>query len=213
MKQVRTLHKTFDELQNKLGHPDLNAIYGAGCVESPDVCFVFMNPTARNIASSKEWHGLRAPWLGTKTVWSLFSEIGRFSKTLLNEIRLKKIVEWNSEFADKVYQEIAKNSLYITNLSKATQLDARSLSNKIFKEYLKLFWYEMEIIKPHLIIAFGNQVSSLILRENIKMSKMHGKIFEKSNFKIGVTYYPVGQGRRNMPIAIKDIRKFIGGLL
>ncbi len=213
MKQVKVLHEDFDQLQRTYGDSSLNAIYGVGCVENPDVCFVFMNPTARNIASSKEWRGLRAPWIGTKAVWSLFSDIGRFSKTLLNEIRLKKIVEWNSELPEKVYQEIAKNSLYITNLSKATQLDARPLSNKIFKEYLKLFGDEMGIIKPCLIIAFGNQVSSLIFGKNIKMSEMHGKLFEKNDFKIGVTYYPVGQGRRNMPIAIKDIKKFIEELL
>lgn len=209
MNQVKGLHRQFDKLQRIYGDVSLNAIYGAGCTKNPDICFVFMNPTARNISSQKIWNGLRAPWIGTKTVWDLFSKISRFSETLLNEIIRKKVVDWDTDFTDKVYQEIAKNSLYITNLSKATQLDARTLSNRVFKQYLKLFWEEIRLIKPRLVITFGNQVSSIILERSVKMNEIHGKIFNKYGFKIGVTYYPVGQGRRNMPIAINDIRKFM----
>lgn len=34
--------------------------------ENPSICFVFMNPTAGNIAAEKDWDGPRYPWLGTK---------------------------------------------------------------------------------------------------------------------------------------------------
>ena len=54
------LNKKYDKLQIKYGSKDLNSIYNGGCDVSPKICFVFMNPTRRNIASSKNWKGLKA---------------------------------------------------------------------------------------------------------------------------------------------------------
>ena len=31
-----------------------------------ELCFVYMNPTGRNIARDKSWKGRKSPWLGTK---------------------------------------------------------------------------------------------------------------------------------------------------
>ena len=36
------------------------SIYNGGCTENPNICFVFMNPTGRNIASFKEWKGINS---------------------------------------------------------------------------------------------------------------------------------------------------------
>ena len=69
--QLTKLHKSFDILQSKFGVNNLNAIYGAGETKSPRLCFIFMNPTGRNISSVKNWRGIRAPWLGTKNIWIL----------------------------------------------------------------------------------------------------------------------------------------------
>ena len=69
------LKKYYDELQLKYGAPELDSIYSGGCDDRPDVCFVFMNPTSRNIASSKSWKGLKAPWIGTKNIWDLFYQL------------------------------------------------------------------------------------------------------------------------------------------
>lgn len=43
----------YDKLQLKYGAKELDSIYNGGCVYHPDICFVFMNPTGRNIASEK----------------------------------------------------------------------------------------------------------------------------------------------------------------
>lgn len=69
------LNKKYDKLQIKYGAKDLNSIYNGGCDVSPEICFVFMNPTRRNIASSKKWKGLKAPWIGTKNIWNLFYKL------------------------------------------------------------------------------------------------------------------------------------------
>lgn len=52
---LQDLNKQYDKLQRKYGAKELDSIYNGGCDENPDICFVFMNPTGRNIASSKNW--------------------------------------------------------------------------------------------------------------------------------------------------------------
>ena len=92
--QLSHLHRHFDRLQQQYGCPDLDSIYGAGCIKEPDLCLIFMNPTGRNIAADKQWNGLKAPWLGTKNSWKLFQGIGILSKQTLAEIQNKKPAEW-----------------------------------------------------------------------------------------------------------------------
>ena len=53
--KLKDLEKEYDKLQEKYGAEELTSIYNGGCSENPDICFVFMNPTGRNIASSKTW--------------------------------------------------------------------------------------------------------------------------------------------------------------
>ena len=86
---LEDLKVEYDKLQNKYGAKELDPIYNGGCTKNPDICFVFMNPTGRNIASPKTWKGLKAPWLGTKNIWKLFTAINLFDKSLLDEINEK----------------------------------------------------------------------------------------------------------------------------
>lgn len=207
--QIRELFGRFKKLQNIYGDKTLDPIYGCGEINHPDLCLVFMNPTGRNISSNKNWKGIKAPWLGTKNVWNMLCCLGLFDKKFADAINSKKSKDWDYNFSEDVYKEVCKNSLYITNLSKAIQIDSRALPDQIFKEYLDLFKKEMQIIKPKAIISFGNQVGSILLNKNIKVSEWRKK---SENIKIGETsikiftvYYPVGQGMRNMKIAKEDI--------
>lgn len=208
--QLKELFKEFDKLQLKHGSKNYSAIYGAGKINSPKICLVFMNPTARNISSEKEWNGIRAPWVGTKNVWKMFSDLELIDKKLAEEIISKKPIDWNKYFAKKVYEKVAKNNLYITNLSKATQVDAKPLPDKVFGYYLELFRKEIDLVKPKIIITFGNQVSSVILEKNISVSKYRKKseILKINNktYKVFPVYYPVGQGMPNISIAKADIK-------
>lgn len=211
--QIKKLFKEFDILQKQYGDSKLNAIYGAGKINSPKVSFVFMNPTAKNQSSKKEWSGIRAPWIGSKKIWELLYSAGFLNKNNYLQILEKKGKDWNEAFAETIYKNITSNSIYITNLSKATQIDARPLKNIVFKKYLDLFKEEMNIINPKIIISFGNQVSSIILNKNISVSKYRRKyeLLEINNRKIKVfpVYYPVGQGTRNLDLAKKDIKWII----
>ena len=196
----------YNKLQKKYGDPSLDSITFGGCKKNPDICFVFMNPTARNITSSKEWRGLKAPWIGTKNVWGFFEKIGFIDEEMLNTIKSMKGKEWTVEFADSVYKMIEDRGIYVTNLAKCTQVDARYLDDSVYKKYLKLFMREMEIVNPKVIVLFGNQVSSIVLGEKISVSQVRKKEFLlNKKFKCYPVYYPVGNGIFNMDKAVEDI--------
>ena len=203
---LEELIKKYDKMQKKYGDPKLDSINFGGCLENPDVCFVFMNPTARNITSSKEWKGIKSPWVGTKNVWNLFNKIGIVDDEVYSKIRSIKGSDWTYEFAEEVYGQVAKNKFYITNLAKCTQVDARPLPDSVYKDYLDLFIKEMEIVKPKVIILFGNQVSSVVLGEKISVSQVRKREFLlKDKFKCYSVFYPVGNGSFNADKSIEDI--------
>ena len=210
---LEELVKKYDKMQKKYGDPKLDSINFGGCTDNPDVCFVFMNPTARNITSSKEWKGIKSPWVGTKNVWDLFNKLGLIDNDIYSKIKSIKGSEWTYEFAEEVYGQVAKNKFYITNLAKCTQIDARPLPDSVYKDYLNLFMKEMEIVNPKVIILFGNQVSSVVLGEKISVSQVRKQEFTlKKKFKCYSVYYPVGNGRFNMDKSIEDILYIINSI-
>ena len=87
---LKDLTKEYDKLQKEYGAKELDSIYIGGCVNNPDICFVFMNPTGRNIASSKDWKGLKSPWIGTKNICDLFIELDLLDKEIYYNIKSKK---------------------------------------------------------------------------------------------------------------------------
>ena len=199
----------YDKLQKKYGAIELDSIYSGGCDKNPDICFVFMNPTKRNIASSKTWKGLKSPWIGTKNIWDLFYQLKLLDENIYKKIRKIKGKEWTEKFANEVYEEVKKHKYFITNLGKCTQLDARPLPDSVYKKYLHLLEKEIEIINPKVIILFGNQVSSIVLNEKISVSQCRKKQFLKTingkQYKCYSVFYPVGNGRFNIDKSIEDI--------
>lgn len=207
--KLEDLRIEYDKLQQKYGAKELDSIYNGGCEENPDICFVFMNPTGRNIASSKEWKGLKSPWIGTKNIWNLFYKLGLTDETIFNQIRNIKGKDWTEDFANEVYNDVIKHKYFITNLGKCTQVDARELPDSVYQKYLNLLEKEIEIINPKVVILFGNQVSSIVLNEKISVSQCRKKVFEKEitskKYKFYPVYYPVGNGSFNVDKSIEDI--------
>ena len=209
MMNLEELKKYYDELQLKYGAKELDSIYNGGCDKNPEICFVFMNPTKRNIAASKDWKGLKAPWIGTKNIWNLFNKLGLLDENIYNKIKSIKGNEWTEKFANEVYDNVKKHKYFITNLGKCTQVDARELPDSIYKEYLCLLEKEIEIINPKVVILFGNQVSSVFLNEKISVSQCRKKVFKKDingkKYNCYSVFYPVGNGRFNIDKSIEDI--------
>ncbi len=210
---IEELNKKYVKLQLKYGSKELDSIYNGGCTNNPDICFVFMNPTLRNIASLKTWKGRKSPWIGTKNIWSLFYELGLLDEEIYKKIREIKGKDWTYEFADEVYECVSKHKYFITNLGKCTQVDARPLKDEVYLEYLKLLYKEFEIIKPKVIVLFGNQVSSIVLGTKVSVSECRRKMFtlkvKNQEYKVYSVYYPVGNGSFNAPKAIEDLKYII----
>lgn len=211
--KLSSLNKEYDRLQKIYGDASLHSIYNGGCEENPSICFVFMNPTGRNIASLPGWMGPYYPWLGTKNIWDLFIRIHLIDEDIYEEIKRVKANDWTKEFCEKVYGSITKHRIFITNLGKCTQIDARPLKDNYFKDYLPLLEKEVKIIKPKIIILFGNQVSSFFLDKKISVSQTRKQFFDKKIgkeiYKCFPVYYPVGNGRFNIDKAIEDINWII----
>lgn len=207
--QVKKLQKDFRKLHTIHGDRNLESIFGCGCTTRPRAMFIFMNPTRKNVAAEKRWSGIRAPWLGAKNIWRLFRETNFISEKTYATIRVMRPKDWTPVFSRKLYQEIAKNGGYITNLAKCTQVDARPLPNAIFKKYGALMYQEILAIHPKIIFTFGNQVSSILLEKPISVGKITEKPIllkiQKKSFAVFPVHYPVGQGMRNLPRAIRKI--------
>lgn len=208
--QLKELNEKYDELQLKYGAKELDSIYNGGCSKNPDICFVFMNPTGRIIASKKDWKGLKSPWIGTKNIWDLFYALDLLDKEIYTKIKSMKGTQWTEEFAEAVYNDVTKHKYFITNLGKCTQLDARALPDSVYKKYLSLLLKEIEIVDPKVIVLFGNQVSSIVLDKKITVSTCRKQKFTKEiNNKLYTFYsvfYPVGNGRFNIDKSIEDIK-------
>lgn len=211
--KISDLDVQYDKLQIQYGAKELTSIYNGGCTDNPDICFVFMNPTGKNIASDPNWKGRRSPWIGTKNIWKLFYRIGLLDEDIYESIMSKKSQEWDEEFAELVYGNVEKHKYFITNLGKCTQVDARVLPNSVYSQYLDLLCKEIEIINPKIIITFGNQVSSILLDKNISVSQCRKQSFTKEiagkDYNVYPVYYPIGNGMMNIDKAIEDLRFII----
>lgn len=207
---LEDLNKEYDKLQKRYGAKELSSIYNGGCTKNPDICFIFMNPTGKNIASLPNWKGLKAPWIGTKNIWKLFFKVNLIDEEIFNQIQEKKSNEWDEDFAELVYNNVKKHRYFITNLGKCTQIDARPLPDVVYRQYLDLLYKEIEIIHPKIIITFGNQISSIFLGQNIRVSEYRKKSFKKKiaddEYDVFPVFYPIGNGMRNIDKAIEDIK-------
>jgi len=208
--KLEELKAKYDKLQRKYGAKELDSIYNGGCAKNPNICFVFMNPTGRNIASSKEWKGIKSPWIGTKNIWDLFYQLELMDEGIYKKIKEYKPTDWTEEFAKQVYEEVEKHQYFITNLGKCTQVDARVIPNSVYEEYLDLLEQEIEMINPKVVILFGNQVSSIVLKQKISVSQCRKQLFTKDingkEYKFYSVYYPIGNGRFNIDKSIEDIK-------
>ena len=154
--------------------------------------------------------------IGTKNIWDLFYEVKLLDEDIYKSIKSIPGPSWTEEFASSVYDNVKKHKVFITNLGKCTQIDARPLPDSVYKEYLHLLLKEIEIINPKVIVLFGNQVSSIVLNEKISVSECRKKKFVKKinnkEYDFYSVFYPVGNGRFNISKSIEDINYIIDNL-
>ena len=143
----------------------------------------------------------------------MFYNIHLVDEETFKRIKSIKGKDWSYSFAEEVYKNVENNKYFITNLGKCTQIDARPLPDKVYLKYLELFYKEIEIINPKVVILFGNQVSSIVLDEKISVSLSRKKVYNKKingkEYKFFPVFYPVGNGRFNINKSIEDIKWII----
>ncbi len=66
------------------------------------------------------------------------------------------------------------------------------------------------MINPDIIVTFGNQVSSILLDEKVSVTEWRKKYktlkIKDKEYKTYPVFYPVGNGRFNMPKSIEDLK-------
>lgn len=199
----------YDALQLEFGDSNYNSVYAGGCEQNPRLALVFMNPTARNIAAAKSWTGGRYQWLGFKPIWQFLERCGLFSPELNAAIQKMAPAGWTPEFAERVYADLAQRGIYITNLAKCTQADARPLPDSVFRAYRDLLLAELDEVNPQKIILFGNQVASVTLGQKVSVNAARKVPYQlktpRRTFTAYAVHYPVGNNTHNAPKAIQDI--------
>lgn len=193
------------KLGNRLQH-----ILGGGKEHNPQIMFVFINPTARNITSKTNYVGKRVPHIGTKEIWKTF-----IAARLLDD----KILDKNYD-AEFVYNKVAEKGFYFTNLVKCTKENAELPKMKLVNDKIELLYKEIDIVKTKLIVAFGTlPFQSLTgqklklsdhFKEQIKSKKLllyKTKEFFGKKYNIWPCYFPVGRGRRKEALELLKILK------
>lgn len=204
--------------QQYYGDHTLDAISGAGQIKQPELALVFINPTHRNISTSPDWSGLKAPWIGCANIWQLFADAGLIGEEMNLAIQAAK-TDWSERFAVDVYGHVASQDLYITNIVKWAGLDAKLPEREKIRLYAPLLLKELEMVQPKRIIAFGQLTFDGLLRElGVKPQEkfgamneitLHTGVAQGVQTEIGEIipcYFPVGQGIKNRAKAIETLR-------
>ena len=69
------------------------------------------------------------------------------------------------------------------------------------------------MVKPKKIVVFGNQVSSIFLNRKICVNSVRKQEFNieifNNNYPVYCVFYPIGNGMRNIDLAIEDLKYII----
>ncbi len=212
--------KSLDELWeyvhelNKKHFPenDLMPILGDGKTFKPKIMFVFINPTARNISSDKNWKGPRFPFIGTKQVWRIFHKAGLFNDGLIEKIN--KEDKWSVEFTNQVLEFLKNKGFYFTNIVKWTGHDATLPNAEKIRLFLPILKREIELVQPEYIVTFGLIPFEKLTGKKMKLSDYYSDIIKNKKLKYFETqinsmkikiipcYFPIGQGNPKRAVEI-----------
>ena len=216
--------KTLDELWEHVTQINLNnfpenelmPIFGNGKTLNPEIMFVFINPTARNISSGKSWKGPRFPFIGTKQVWRVFHKAGLLDDRLMEKINSDS--NWSLDFTSKVLDFFKRHGFYFTNIVKHTGKDATLPDSKKINMFLPVLLKEIEIVQPKHIITFGLMPFEKLTKQKIKLSEYHKDAIKNKKLKyfdlqvnsvktkVIPCYFPVGRGS---PKKANDILRLV----
>jgi DNA polymerase len=196
---------------------ELQPILGGGKTFRPNIMFIFINPTAANISSDRNWGGPRFPFIGTRHVWKVFYQSGLIDQRLMDRIN----DGWSPRFAEDVLRLLEKKSFYLTNIVKWTGPDGTLPNSDKIKLFLPVLKREIELVKPEYIVTFGLIPFEKLTSLKIRLSDYHASVLRNKrleHFDISINstkskvvpcYFPVGRGD---PKKATDILRFVNKL-
>ena len=194
----------------------LRHIMGGGLESEPDMMFIFINPTHRNITSRADYDGPRFPFLGTSEIWRVFADAGLLERDLISWIDNG----WNQDLIAKVICTVRDAGFYFTNLVKCTQPDSRMPSRKMIRKKLDLLVREISIVHPKLIVAFGALPFKTLSNAELKLATHYENQISSvdlltypsipvlgETFRVFPCYFPVGRGDRKRAVELLKVLK------
>lgn len=179
-------------------------ILGNGQCSQPKFMFVFINPTARNSSSDRQWQGPRFPFIGTKQIWSVFHRAGLVDDALLTAIN--KQSTWSLAFTEEVLRFLKNKSVYLTNLVKWTGHDAALPKSDMVHLFLPILQREIALVQPQYLVTFGLLPFTALTQQKIHLQQYYTDVMKHKHLKLYPMrfgqhrtqaipcYFPVGRG-------------------
>jgi len=98
---------------------------------------------------------------------------------------------------------LKRSDVYITNILKCRALDSESSSPMDVHTCHPYLLKEIELVKPKLILTFGEMAYKYLTGDNSPLADIRGTIHEKEDYKVIPTYHPSYLLRN--PSAKKDV--------
>ena len=85
---------------------------------------------------------------------------------------------------------VSRNDVYMTNVLKCRALDTQSPSPSFAHTCHPYLLKQIELVKPKVIIAFGELAYQYLTNDNSPMDVVHGTTHEKDSYVVIPTYHP-----------------------
>ncbi|MFA5478993.1 MAG: uracil-DNA glycosylase [Candidatus Muiribacteriota bacterium] len=97
------------------------------------------------------------------------------------------------QLLDKILNSVGfdrKENIYITNVVKCRPPQNRDPEKEEIKTCSAYLLFQIELIKPEIIITLGNHALNFFVENSSGITKMRGKIYSWNNIKIIPMYHP-----------------------
>jgi len=211
--KLQKLYRQVDKCRFcKTGRNKLQHIHGFGAM-NPELMLILVNPTYRNLSSAPEYQGNRFPYIGVRQFWRVLADGGLIDRKVA--FNLPSRAAWNSKYTKQIQNELAKNRLFLTNIVKCCYDHSLYPEDRVIKEQINMLAEEIKIVRPKMIVAFGELVYKTLTGKNIKLAgywndrKRKGDSEIISGLKIPIIpcYFPIGRG--NPKKAAEIMRRFL----